>query len=234
VELQALIFDVDGTLAETEDAHRRAFNQVFREYGFDWTWGRDLYRDLLKVTGGRARIRHYLQGINAPQGDGDTTDALIREMHQRKNAVYAELLAAGQVPLRPGIETLFRQARTEGLRLAIATTTSPENITALLRNTLGEDSLNWFEAIGTGASVKNLKPAPDVYLWVLEQLNLAPEACLAFEDSENGLRSSRATGIKTVVSPCLYTLGQNFSGAVKVVESLEGVNIAQLRRWHRG
>ncbi len=228
MHLQALIFDVDGTLAETEDAHRQAFNRVFREYGFDWSWDTELYRDLLRVTGGRARIRHYLKSIGAT--DGATVP--VRDMHLRKNAIYAELLAAGEVPLRPGIEALFGQARNEGLRLAIATTTSPENLTALLRNTLGAAALDGFEAVGTGGNVTVLKPAPDVYLWVLDKLKLPPEACLAFEDSENGLRSGLAAGIKTVVTPCMYTKGQDFTGAVKIIESLEGVDIAQIKRWH--
>jgi len=218
--LQALLFDVDGTLADTEDAHRQAFNQAFRDFGFDWTWDMQLYTRLLTVTGGRARIRHFLETTDRQALLRDNPDDWIATLHKRKTDLYVNALNAGGIPLRPGVRRLLLAARDQGIRLAIATTTTPVNVQALIENTLGAAALDWFDAIGAGDCVENLKPAPDVYLWVLDKLGLPPAACLALEDSKNGLTAARAAGVKTVITYCPYTAGHDFSGAVAVVDGL--------------
>ena len=220
--LQALLFDVDGTLADTEgQGHRVAFNRAFREAGLDWDWDEPLYRELLAVTGGKERMRHYIEryrpGFMPPGGD---LDAFLAELHQRKNAHYADLLAQGEVPLRPGVERLLREARDAGMRLAIATTTSPENVTNLLVNTLGAEAVDWFEVIGAGDVVPAKKPAPDIYHYVLERLELPPEATLALEDSANGVRAAVAAGVPTLVTANDFTRDDDFSGALAVVDQL--------------
>lgn len=154
---------------------------------------------------------------------------MIPGLHISKNRHYAELLARGGIPLRPGVLGLLQEARAAGVRLAIATTTSPENVHALLEHLLPEGD-HWFEVIGAGDVVIKKKPAPDIYFWVLERLGLGPSACLAFEDSENGLRSAQAAGLRTVVTPNGYTKGHDFSGATLVVEDLAAVDLASLRR----
>ncbi len=219
---QALLFDVDGTLADTEgQGHRVAFNRAFREAGLDWDWDEALYRELLAVTGGKERMRHYIDryrpDFTPPAGDLDT---FLAELHQRKNAHYADLLARGEVPLRPGIERLLREAREAGMRLAIATTTSPENVTHLLENTLGAEAVDWFEVIGAGDVVPAKKPAPDIYHYVLERLELPPEATLALEDSANGVRAAVGAGVPTLVTANDFTFDDDFSGALAVVDQL--------------
>lgn len=219
--LKALIFDVDGTLAETErDGHRVAFNAAFREMGLDWQWDVALYGELLAVTGGKERIRYYVEKFNTAYAKPADFDQLVVSLHQAKTRHYVKLLEGGGIPLRPGVARLIKEARTAGLRLAVATTTSPDNVTALLRHSLAADGEQWFDVIAAGDIVPAKKPAPDIYLWALDKLGLSASECLAFEDSENGLKSSLGAGIPTVVTVSDYTLDQDFSGALAVLSDL--------------
>ena len=220
-KLKALIFDVDGTLSDTErDGHRVAFNRAFIEARLDWEWDEETYGLLLKVTGGKERIRYYIEnfqpGFNAPAN----LDGFIRDLHQSKTRHYMELLRSGAIPLRPGVQRLLYEARLAGLRLGIATTTTPENVTELLRATIGPESIAWFDVIAAGDVVPHKKPAPDIYLYALNEMNLSAEECMAFEDSENGLLSSMQAGMKTIVTVNEYTRSDSFEGAVIVLDQL--------------
>ena len=217
--IKALVFDVDGTLAETEEGHRQAFNAAFAEAGLDWVWDVDLYRDLHRVTGGKVRMRHA-DRRGAPAAE--LSDADIARLHQRKNASYAELVRAGDCPLRPGVERLILTSRARGLRLAICTTTSRVNIVELVEATLGAEGL----VIASGEDVRRKKPAPDAYLRVLEALGLRNDECLAFEDSRNGLLAARAAELEAVVTPSLYTSHESFDGAAVVLPDLSGFELA--------
>lgn len=219
--LKALVFDVDGTLADTErDGHRVAFNDAFADFDLDWRWSDALYGELLKVTGGKERIRHYIEhykpGFTAP---ADLDDYIAR-LHAEKNRRYARMLEQGGIPLRPGVRRLLEEARAAGLALAIATTTSLPNVQTLLRHSLDDDAESWFDLIAAGDMVPSKKPAPDIYELVLERLGLAPAECIAFEDSNNGLRSAQGAGLATVVTINDYTREQAFPGAVLVVDQL--------------
>jgi HAD superfamily hydrolase (TIGR01509 family) len=222
VELQALLFDVDGTLADTErDGHRVAFNAAFAEAGLDWHWSEELYGELLAVTGGKERIRYYLANWRADYQLPADADGFIAGLHAAKTRHYTKLLGRGEIPLRPGVERLLKAAREAGLRLAIATTTTPENVTALLANTLGEAAIGWFEVIAAGDIVPAKKPAPDIYVWAMQQLGLSPAQCMAFEDSHNGVRSVRDAGIHTLlITTNGYTAGDDFTGASAVLDQL--------------
>lgn len=228
--LQALIFDVDGTLADTErDGHRAAFNLAFADAGLDWHWDEALYGELLAVTGGKERIRFFVERHLPEFAARPDFDALVKSLHATKTVHFVRLVEAGQLPLRPGVVQIIAEARAAGLRLAIATTTTPENVEVLLRASLAPEALDWFEVIGAGDIVPAKKPAPDIYQWVLERLNLPAAACLALEDSENGLKSSRAAGIPTLITENAYTHGQDFTGALKVLPDLAGTSLADVR-----
>jgi beta-phosphoglucomutase-like phosphatase (HAD superfamily) len=220
----ALIFDVDGTLADTErDGHRPAFNLAFAEHGLDWHWDEALYGELLAVTGGKERIRYFVERHDPGRMDDPGFGELVRRLHAAKTTHYLRLVDSGRLPLRPGVAETIHAARAAGIRLAIATTTTPENVTALLRATLGDDSPGWFEVIGAGDIVPAKKPAPDIYSWVLDRLGMPPENCLAIEDSANGLQSALGAGLRCLVTRNDYTADQDFTGASHVVDRLEAL-----------
>lgn len=217
---QAIIFDVDGTLAETErDGHRPAFNRAFAEHGLAWHWDSALYGRLLDITGGKERIRHFAEHHAPAIAARPDFAALVKKLHAAKTAHYVRLVDQGRLPLRPGIARLIGEARAAGVRLAIATTTSPQNVDALLRASLAPESAGWFEVIGAGDVVPAKKPAPDIYRWVLDRLELPAGACLAVEDSANGLHAALGAGIPTVVTVSEYSAGQDFAGASAVFEA---------------
>lgn len=215
--LQAILFDVDGTMADTErDGHRVAFNLAFREAGLDWHWDVPTYGELLAVTGGKERIRHFIDTHAPALPAVDDLAGWIAGLHKAKTAHYLALLQRGEIPLRPGVRRLIDEARATGMRLAITTTTTPENVTGLLQATLGEDSPEWFELIAAGDIVPAKKPAPDIYTWTLEKMGLAPDETIALEDSANGVRSARGADVPVAVTINDYTAGDDFAGAIAV------------------
>ncbi len=218
--VKALIFDVDGTLAETEEAHRQAFNDTFAANGMGWHWDVPMYGILLKTTGGKERMQEY-QASHRPEGP-QMDWAKIKALHAQKTERYVEILAQGGLPLRAGVANLIERAATAGLRLAIATTTSRPNVDALTACCWGKAPEDIFEVIATGEQVKAKKPAPDLFELALEGLGLPAAACLAFEDSRNGVLSATQAGLRTIVTPGQYTAEDNFSGADRVIPSLEG------------
>jgi HAD superfamily hydrolase (TIGR01509 family) len=228
--LKALIFDVYGTLAETEELHRICFNDAFANAGHGWEWPRDLYCQLLKVTGGKERIRHYLDCMDLDLG----TDAAARiaELHAEKNRLYAHRTALG-VALRPGVRRLIGEARACGLAVAVATTTSRVNLDALLASAFDTTGAGWFSAIVTGEDVGRKKPDPAAYLQVLDRLGLTPGECVAFEDSRNGLLAAKTAGLPVVLTPSVYTQDEDLREGDCVVSDLGelGHPLRHIRGW---
>ncbi|MGC9162732.1 MAG: HAD family hydrolase [Thiomonas sp.] len=219
--LQALIFDVDGTLAETErDGHRIAFNLAFAELGLDWHWDVPTYGRLLAITGGKERMLAYWQEVDPDAAASADAPRLIAELHRRKTAHYVRLVEEGGIGLRPGVRRVLEQARDAGLRLAIATTTTPDNVEALIRATLGAQGMRHFEVVGAGDVVPRKKPDPGIYTWVLQRMGLQPEQALAFEDSSNGLRAAQGAGLRTVITTGTYTHHERFDGALAWLDGL--------------
>lgn len=231
--LRAIIFDVDGTLAETEEAHREAFNQAFAERGLSWLWDRPLYGQLLKTSGGKERIRAFVQA-RAPEHLGLGLAALVAALHRRKTEIYTARVAGGGVALRPGIARLAAEARAVGIRLAVATTTTRANVVALIDGATGGAAHDWFETMGCSDDAPVKKPDPQVYALVVERMGLDPRACLAIEDSRNGVRAARAAGIPVVVTRSFYTADDDVTGALAVWPDLAAVSLDDLRRQHAG
>lgn len=232
--LQALIFDVDGTLADTESVHLEAFNQAFRQEGLDWVWDVPLYTRLLEISGGKERMAHYWRSVEPERTElaAGAFDATINRLHEIKTAYYEAAVNNDAVQLRPGVLALMDEARRQGLQLAIATTTSPVNIAALLRSAIGPDWRSHFLAIGDASNAPIKKPHPQVYLKVLADMGLQAAQCVAFEDSANGLKAATVAGLDTVITPNSFTAHHDFTGALRVVPDLSEVNVARLKEWH--
>jgi HAD superfamily hydrolase (TIGR01509 family) len=224
--IKALIFDVDGTLAETEEAHRQAFNETFKQADLNWHWSKELYRDLLKVTGGKERMKAYQDGLT--QARPFLNEAQIADLHQQKTKRYGQILAEGRLSLRPGVKALISRARNSGIRLAVATTTNAPNVEALCQCCWSRPASEIFEVIAAGDEVDAKKPAPDVYLLALERLGLEPQDCIAIEDSRNGVLSAKAAKIPVLTAPSWYTSGDDVSKSDWLVGDLTDPLIAQL------
>lgn len=219
---KAIVFDVDGTLADTErDGHRVAFNAAFREAGLDWFWDEKQYGDLLAVTGGKERILHYVRAARIALDPSIDIFSFAAELHRIKTKHFVGLLRAGAILLRPGVLRLLREARTEGVRLAIATTTTVENVSTLLDCAPEPELKSWFEVVAAGDVVTRKKPAPDIYSLVLEKMRLGASDCIAVEDSDLGVASALAAGLGAVlVTLSPYTANQSFAGLPLAVDSL--------------
>lgn len=220
LSIEALIFDVDGTLADTEEAHRQAFNDAFRAHGLDFRWSRELYGELLEVAGGKERLAAFFEGAPLAASERRRLRDLIPWLHATKSSFYLDSMRLGAVPLRPGVRRLMMEARAAGVRLAIATTTSPDNVSALLAGTLGDEALARFSVVAAGDAVPRKKPAPDIYLRVLGRLGVAARSAVAFEDSAIGVAAAKAAGLLTVATPSEWTRHQDFAAADLVLPCL--------------
>jgi HAD superfamily hydrolase (TIGR01509 family) len=246
--LRALIFDVDGTLAETEDLHRQAFNRAFAELGLPWHWDPALYADLLTVMGGKERLAHYIDAQHP--AEAGALHALAPEIHARKTAAYGALVSERRLPLRPGIARLLAEARADGLRLAVATTTSRPNVDQLLAVNFPPGAKP-FDVIAAGDEADRKKPAPDVFLLALAGLDVSASEAVAFEDSAAGISSARAAGLPVLATRSRYTERHRLDGAFSAVSDLgepgqphrhiaglawprHVVTLAALKDWHAG
>lgn len=245
--LKAIIFDVDGTIAETEEAHRQAFNAAFGEFGFPVSWDVPTYGRLLKVAGSRERMRHYFSH-DAPQ-HLQRFEAVVDALFADKTGKYGALVRRGDIALRPGIRRLIADARTAGVKLALATTSGRGNVVTLLEHSIGKDAPFWFSAMATGDMVTAKKPDPELYLMALDGLGLPAGHCIAIEDSEIGIAAARAAGLAVVMAPSSYTMEDPVDGAIAAVDHLgdpgrpatalsdaapagEYVTLDDLRRWN--
>lgn len=219
-KLKAIIFDVDGTLAATEETHRQAFNAAFKEFDIPFQWSVPEYIELLNISGGKERILKFLQSkeFKAP-GNESLRDHTLK-VHQRKSEIYREKLIAGHIGLRNGVERLIKEASQKGISMAIATSTSTANVETVLKSALGEDALSYFETLVSCDLVVDKKPSPAVYQYALANLGLKPENCVVIEDTSNGNRSALAAGIKTVISTHPLTADEDFTGASLVIDQL--------------
>jgi len=218
--VKAIIFDVDGTLSETEEAHRRAFNEAFMEFELPWVWTRAMYAELLKTTGGKERMTKYQRDVLGQDVDAEE----IAAIHKRKTEIYGELIASGAAGLRRGIAELISDAKANGIRVAVATTTNRPNVDRLAEACFGQPAGDVFEVIAAGDEVKNKKPAPDVFDQAVAGLGLDPSECVGLEDSRNGLLSCSGARVPCIVSPGVYTLGSDFTEAAAVISCFSEIN----------
>ena len=227
--LLALIFDVDGTLADTEEAHRLAFNETFHAAGLNWVWDPELYTQLLAVAGGKERLLHFIKTcpVSLPRslslhGEDyqDNVVEYVAALHRDKTQRYQDMLRNGEVPLRSGVQRLLREAHASGLKLGIATTTSMTNVDALLDVAFDSEVRGWIDMIAAGEMVQHKKPAADIYQCALHGLGLRASQCIAFEDSLIGLQSATGAGLRTIITTDRYSRQRQFDGALIVLDSL--------------
>jgi len=219
-KLKAIIFDMDGTLAATEETHRQAFNEAFKEFHTPFQWSVSEYIQLLSISGGKERIFKFLklQNFNVPENE-KLRDYTLR-IHQRKSEIYRKKLIAGHIGLRNGVERLIKEARQKGISMAIATCTSKANVEVVLKSVLGDDALSYFETLVSSDLVADKKPSPAVYQYALANLGLKPENCVVLEDTSNGNRAALTAGIKTVITTHPLTVDEDFTGASLVIDQL--------------
>jgi HAD superfamily hydrolase (TIGR01509 family) len=216
--MQALIFDCDGVLVDTErDGHRVAFNRAFAAAGIDAEWDVELYGELLKIAGGKERMTHYFNEAGWPEGQ--TAATLIPELHKRKTAIFTELIAKGNLPLRPGISRIVDEAHAAGIRLGVCTTSDPKAIDGVL-DLFGAQRKAWFEVVLAGDVVKKKKPDPEIYNLAKQRLKLEARDCVVIEDSRNGLLAALGAGMPTLITTSTYTQDEDFKGAARVVPEL--------------
>lgn len=244
--LKALIFDVDGTLAETEDLHRQAFNRAFGQLGLPWHWTPEHYAELLKVMGGKERLLHYI--VESHPNEREALAARMPEIHGLKTRIYGQLVENGHLALRPGVARLIGEARTAGVKLAVATTTSRPNVDTLLQVNFpkGDDP---FDVIAFGDEARRKKPAPDIFKLAMERLGIESSDAIAFEDSAAGIRSALDAGLPVLATRSRYTASHGLDGAFSAVSDLGEpdaphrhlagvtwpggvVTLAALRDWH--
>jgi len=221
LRIKALIFDVDGTLADTEETHRESFNHAFEEHRLDWHWSRGDYARWLNVAGGKERLAAFIDTLSLAPPGRQALKALVPAIHRTKCEHYSQLVRMGRVPLRAGIKRLLKDAAGAGVTLAIASTTTRDNIDALLGAHFGDRGDACFRVIGAGDAVAHKKPAPDIYRLVLRELGESAADCVAVEDSSQGLAAAKRAGLFTVITPSDWTLGEDFSEADLLLSSWE-------------
>jgi HAD superfamily hydrolase (TIGR01509 family) len=219
--MKALIFDCDGVLVDTErDGHLVAFNRTFAERGYNVKWSAELYGELLRISGGKERMRHYFNDVGWPEGTADK-DELILALHKQKTDNFMKIIESGELSLRPGVARLVDEAIADGsILLAICSTSNERSVNLIAEKLLGTERKAKFSAILAGDVVSKKKPDPEIYNLAVEHLAVKPDECVVIEDSRNGLLSAKAAGMHCVITTNGYTEKEDFSGADLVVTEL--------------
>jgi HAD superfamily hydrolase (TIGR01509 family) len=213
--LEAVIFDVDGTLVDSErDGHRVAFNAAFEESGLGDRWDVDTYGRLLQITGGGRRLAFWFENTGRSP---EEAAKLAERVHERKTHIMRRLAESGKIAARPGVHRLIDELAANGVQLHVATTGTRAWVEPLLKHTFGDR----FHTIITGTEVSDLKPSPAVYLEVLRRTGCSPERAVAVEDSGNGVRSAVTAGLRCVAAHNPYTCNDDLSGATLVADGLD-------------
>jgi len=219
-KLKALVFDCDGVLAETErDGHRIAFNRTFAAKGYGFEWDAALYKELVKIGGGKERMKYFFDRTSWPAGTSDK-EALIKELHKLKTDYYTQIIESGELPLRPGVARLVDEAVAAGVKLAVCSTSNEKAVHTVVEKLLGPERKARFDVILAGDVVSKKKPDPEIYTLVLERLHLKPTQCVVVEDNRNGLLAAKGAGVYCVVTTNGYTEDEDFREADLVVSEL--------------
>jgi beta-phosphoglucomutase-like phosphatase (HAD superfamily) len=221
MELQALLFDCDGVLAETErDGHRVAYNRAMQELNIKAEWTVEEYAELVLISGGKERLKYYFGREPDRFPPVQYNQELIHEIYLKKTAIFKNLTNKGDMPSRSGVFRIVREAHEENILLFVCSTSHRESVEALIRHNYGEVCCSWFTELFCGDIVERKKPAPDIYVLAQEKHRLSGEKCFIIEDSRNGLLAAKGAGIHCLITPSYYTFGEDFSGADLVASCL--------------
>lgn len=218
--MEALIFDCDGVLVDTErDGHRIAFNMAFADRGIDVVWSVEEYKSLLKVAGGKERMKYYFDEHGWPDQFADQAELII-SLHKQKTQFFMQLIESGALPLRPGIKRIVDEAIANKLKLAVCSTSNEKSVRLIVELLLGTERAGKFEAILAGDIVSRKKPDPEIYNLCIDKLNLNPQDCMVIEDSRNGLLAAKAANFNCLITTNAYTVDENFAEADILVTEL--------------
>jgi HAD superfamily hydrolase (TIGR01509 family) len=221
MNLQALLFDCDGVLAETErDGHRVAYNQALKTFGIEAEWNAEEYAELVLISGGKERLKYFFNKYPKKFSSKINNQEIIQQLYLKKTEIFKNMANNGVMPPRSGIARIAKEAHEAGVKLFICSTAHKESVEALVRHNYGEECLRWFNELFCGDDVKNKKPAPDIYLLAKDKYKLAPEFCFVVEDSRNGLLAARGAGMHCIITQSYYTTGEDFTEADFVVNCL--------------
>ncbi|MFQ5622850.1 MAG: HAD hydrolase-like protein [Paracoccaceae bacterium] len=218
MSLSALIFNAEGALAETEDVHRAAYNEAFREFGFSWVWSRSDHIGLRHVEDGAERIRTYARTTHPVFWAAFRDSGVFARIFRRKAALYSGMLADGAVALRPGVSRLIGEAMSEGIALAAVTPGTRADFRRLLTGQLGGDAAGWIGTVISSEDESSRGANP--YAAALEELGVAADAAIAFESSAHGTRRAAEAGLGVVATPGIYTSSERFDDAWLVLSDL--------------
>ena len=217
-DMQALIFDCDGVLVDTErDGHRVAFNRAFAAESVVADWSVERYGVLLTTGGGKERMRRHFDETGWPEGD---RDALIARLHRTKTNIFMQLIESGALPLRAGVARMVDAALAAGLKVAVCSTSHERAVETVVRVLLGAERAAQI-TVFAGDVVARKKPDPAIYQLAAKTLGLTPAACVVVEDSHIGLKAAKGAGMRCIVTRSTYTHDEDFTGADRVVDDLD-------------
>ena len=220
MDLSAVLFDADGTIAETEDFHRISFNEAFKEFGLDWYWDEAIYKELINAGGGKERIAHHINRAYPEMLEYKNLNKYITSILQTKNDIFSDYMKESKIKPRPGILRLLRELKEKKIRTGLVSSASKNNLNDLFINGLNVNPEDLFDIIAHGETTANKKPSPEIYEWTLENLKLPSSACMAIEDSPRGLESASKANIKVLITPSKLMVDENFDGALTVLSDL--------------
>ncbi len=220
MKLKGIIFDVDGTIADTEEIHRQAFNHTFKEHDINWHWSEDEYREILLISGGKERFRKFLKEDEELKSKINDHEEFVLELHKCKSKHYRKLLKSDGIQFRPGVIRLINEAREQGIQVGVATSSCMANLRTLFKKILNIEPNELFNSIVTSDTVQEKKPSPAAYQCVLSGLGLDAKHCIAIEDTQNGNLAALEAGLKTIITTHTYTIDNNFTGASLVLNHL--------------
>jgi HAD superfamily hydrolase (TIGR01509 family) len=230
MKLQAILFDCDGVLAETErDGHRVAYNRAMAELKVPGEWSPEEYGELVQISGGKERLKYFFNKYPERFPPKDFGADLIQKVYLKKTEIFKDIVSNGALPPRPGIARIITEAHENGVLLFVCSTSHRESVEALIRHNYGEQRLSWFTELFCGDIVPQKKPAPDIYNLARDTYRLDPRLCFVIEDSRNGLLAAKAAGMHCLITQSFYTAKEDFQEADMVVPCLEKyITIAKL------